>query len=132
MVANFYKYRSFFPKMWRGGTKIKWRGALVALMRWRELKQVVHAQHCLRGGFFLYRIQALAKIRSSCLQRTVSRYSGSLMIFQLSDYIIYMPSKTIFLFIFSLSKLIKHVNTAANKIIRELLMKTEPQLSIMF
>ena len=26
----------FPPKMWRGGAKIKWRGAAVALMRWRE------------------------------------------------------------------------------------------------
>ena len=27
---------NFFPKMWRGGAKIMWRGAAVALMRWRE------------------------------------------------------------------------------------------------
>ena len=35
-LRNFWMARIVFPKMWRGGAKIKWRGAAVALMRWRE------------------------------------------------------------------------------------------------
>ena len=34
-MAQFFDEANFFSKMWRGGTKIKWRGAAVALMQWR-------------------------------------------------------------------------------------------------
>ena len=36
MLHNLLLAGIIFPKMWRSGAKIKWRGAVVALMRWRE------------------------------------------------------------------------------------------------
>ena len=35
-LAEFFDGANVFPKMWRGGGKIKWRGVAVALMRWSE------------------------------------------------------------------------------------------------
>ena len=35
-LAEFFDGANVFPKMWRGGAKIKWRGVAVALMRWSE------------------------------------------------------------------------------------------------
>ena len=47
--------RIFYPKMYRGGAKIKWRGAAVSLMRWRENFSpkngaVVRCRKDLKGG----------------------------------------------------------------------------------
>ena len=35
-LHNFFMAQIFSHRMWQGSAKIKWRGAVVALMRWRE------------------------------------------------------------------------------------------------